>query len=170
MTTIENKIDYSDLMYRSLSEFHSQDPENEIHVYYRGSVKHLSKKFIKTHHKKISSISKKLGFNSLVTFHHEVGSETTIHNRPRLSYLLRLIEEGQIKNLYVENTDRLSGNQQDWNYIRRILIENKVNLFVGDGTNYELDDPMDDFIFGIMKELSKFEESLREEKSRKGKS
>lgn len=115
-------------------------------------------------------LSEKLGFEPVV---HNEGSKSShnddITTRPVLSQIMDQIEQGKIKNLYVFNTDRLSRNQQVWNFIRLKLTSNKVTLYVSEGTKYQLDDPMDDFILGIMSEVSRYDNSLRTNRLRLGK-
>ena len=115
-------------------------------------------------------LSEKLGFEPII---HNEGSKSShgddIETRPVLTNIMDQIDKGLIQNLYVFNTDRLSRNQQVWNFIRLRLTQNKVTLYVSEGTTYQLDDPMDDFIFGIMSEVSKYDNSLRTNRLRMGK-
>jgi len=115
-------------------------------------------------------LSKKLGFEPII---HNEGSKSShnddITTRPVLTRIMDMIDKGEIKNLYVFNTDRLSRNQQVWNFIRLRLTQNKVSLYVSEGTVYQLDDPMDDFIFGVMSEVSKYDNSIRTNRLRMGK-
>ena len=114
-------------------------------------------------------LSERLGMNPII---HNEGSKSShsdnIEVRPILSDLMMRIEEGEIKNLYVYNNDRLSRNESVWFHIRMKLKNNGVTLYVGDGTKYNLDHPMDEFIFGIMSEVSKYDNSIRSERLRRG--
>ena len=63
--------------------------------------------------------AKSLGFKHRVW---NEGGQSSSHddleNRPVLVELLSLIDEGEVKHLYVFNTDRLSRNQKTWGMIR----------------------------------------------------
>ena len=54
------------------------------------------------------------------------------------------INNGDVKNLWVFNNDRLSRNENVWNIIRLTLRQNGCRLFVGEGTEYDLKNYMDD--------------------------
>lgn len=115
-------------------------------------------------------LAERLGMEAVI---HNEGSASShsdnIEERPTLSKLMYMIEEGNVKNLYVYNNDRLSRNESVWFHIRLKLKDNGVTLYVGDGTKYNLDHPMDEFIFGIMSEVSKYDNSIRTERLRRGK-
>ena len=104
--------------------------------------------------------------------HNEGGRSShsdSIEDRPILTQLLTDVEEGKVKYLYVYNNDRLSRNENVWTLIRRRLKENDVTLYVGDGTKYELSSDLDNFIFGILSEVTKYDNSIRTERLRRGK-
>jgi DNA invertase Pin-like site-specific DNA recombinase len=90
-----------------------------------------------------------------------------LNNRPALVELLTEIEDGQVKNLFVYNTDRLSRNQKTWGMIRIKLLEHKVTLHTASG-RIELKNPMDDLLLGIMSEISQYDNKIRTERSRQG--
>ena len=72
-----------------------------------------------------------------------------LDNRPVLMKLLDQVDKGNIKHLYVFNTDRLSRNQKTWGLIRYKLLQNSVLLYVGSDPNpIDLSDP-----FNILLEL-----------------
>ena len=63
--------------------------------------------------------------------HNEGGissSKDTLENRPVMLNLLKMMDEGKVKNLYVWNTDRLSRNQITWYTIRQKMVKNGVVL------------------------------------------
>ena len=69
-------------------------------------------------------LAKKLDMDYVI--HNEGGtssSKDTLDSRPVLLNLLKLIDEGSVKNLYVWNTDRLSRNQITWYTIRQKMIK-----------------------------------------------
>jgi DNA invertase Pin-like site-specific DNA recombinase len=114
-------------------------------------------------------LSNKLGMKYQV--HNEGGissSKDTLENRPVMLNLLRLMEEGKIKNLYVWNTDRLSRNQITWFSIRRTMVKNCVVLYTSNGI-HNTQDYMENMILGILSEVSQYDNKVRTERSRLGK-
>ncbi len=115
-------------------------------------------------------VSQKLGMKPI--FWNE-GSKSSssdlIEDRPVLDELMFRINKGDVSNIWVFNNDRLSRNENVWNTIRITLRKNNVTLYVGEGTKYSLENYMDDFIFGIMSEVTKYDNRLRTERLRRGK-
>jgi len=115
-------------------------------------------------------VSEKLGMNPII---HNEGSKSSssenIEERPILNDLMFKINDGEVRNLWVFNNDRLSRNENVWNTIRLTLRKNECKLYVGEGTEYQLENMMDDFIFGIMSEVTKYDNRLRTERLRRGK-
>lgn len=91
-----------------------------------------------------------------------------LNNRPVLRDLLSKIESGEIKHLFVFNTDRLSRNETTWGLIRLILVKHDVTLHTPSGIFY-LSNPTDKLLLGILSEISSYDNSLRTERSRLGK-
>jgi len=89
-------------------------------------------------------------------------------NRPVLTKLLDEVEQGHIKHLFVFNTDRLSRNEQTWMFIRLTLKKNQVKLYTSNGV-HDLNNPIDKLLFGILQEVSSYDNYLRSERSRLGK-
>ena len=115
-------------------------------------------------------VAKKLGFNPII---HNEGSRSSssddITERPVLSKLLSDIDDGKIRNVWCFNQDRLSRNQTVWFTIRRMFKINEVMLYVSEGVKYDLSDKMDDFIFGIISEVTKYDQSIRTDRLKRGK-
>jgi site-specific DNA recombinase len=115
-------------------------------------------------------VSQKLGMKYI---EHNEGSKSSntdfIEERPILNELMFKINNGEVKNLWVFNNDRLSRNENVWNTIRLTLRKNGCHLYVGEGTKYNLESSMDDFIFGIMSEVSKYDNRIRTDRLRRGK-
>ena len=68
--------------------------------------------------------------------HNEGGSSSSkdnLDNRPILLNLLKLMDKGVVKHLYVWNTDRLSRNQITWYSIRQKMVKNSVILYTSNG-------------------------------------
>ena len=115
-------------------------------------------------------VSEKLGMKPIIWNEGSKSSNSDmIEERPILNDLMFKINDGKVKNLWVFNNDRLSRNENVWNTIRLTLRKNGCSLFVGEGTKYKLENYMDDFIFGIMSEVSKYDNRLRTERLRRGK-
>lgn len=95
-------------------------------------------------------------------------SNDDLSNRPVLSELLQAVQEGEVKHLYVWNTDRLSRNLQTWGFIRLLLIKNDVHLHTPTGEMI-LSDPQTNLMLGIMSEFSQYDNSIRIERFRLGK-
>ncbi len=89
-------------------------------------------------------------------------------NRPELAQILTRIESGEIKHLWVFNTDRLSRNETTWSIIRLKLLQNDVKLHTASGT-FQLSNPMDKLLLGILSEISAYDNTLRTERVRLGK-
>ena len=144
---------------------------NDLHIYLRVSSETQLTDGFGIENQKDSGLKlcDRLGMNPII---HNEGSKSShtdsIEDRPILSNLMMKVEEGEVKNLYVYNNDRLSRNEKVWFHLRMKLKENGVTLYSGDGTKYDLDHPMDEFIFGIMSEVSKYDNSIRSERLRRG--
>jgi DNA invertase Pin-like site-specific DNA recombinase len=89
-------------------------------------------------------------------------------NRPVMLELLRLMDKGIVKNLYVYNTDRLSRNQITWYTIRQKMIANNVKLYTPKGI-HDTNDTMENMILGIMNEIAVYDNKTRADRSRLGK-
>ena len=145
---------------------------DDLHIYLRvSSETQMTDGFGLDNQREVGlKLCDRLGMNPI---EHNEGSKSShtddILDRPILSKMLMDIEEGLIKNVYVYNNDRLSRNESVWFTIRKKLKENGVTLYVGEGTQYNLDHPMDEFIFGIMSEVTKYDNSIRTERLRRGK-
>ena len=112
--------------------------------------------------------SKKLGMKHKVW--NEGGqssSKDDLGNRPVLVNLLKGIDDGDVKHLYVWNTDRLSRNMNTWGMIRFKLIKNEITLHTPTGKQI-LSDPQTNLMLGIMSEISQYDNKLRTERFRLG--
>jgi DNA invertase Pin-like site-specific DNA recombinase len=96
------------------------------------------------------------------------GSKDDLSNRPLLLSILNEIDRGEIKHLYVWNTDRLSRNLNTWGMIRLKLIQQDITLHTPTGKQ-QLSDPQTNLMIGIMSEFSQYENQLRTERFRVGK-
>ena len=96
------------------------------------------------------------------------GKDDLTH-RPVLLDLLQEIEKGRVRQLYAWNTDRLSRNQRTWNTIRWKLYDADVMLHTSKGPIDLRGNPQDELLFGILSEISSYDNKLRAERSRMGK-
>lgn len=144
---------------------------NDLHIYIRVSSDTQMIEGFGLENQRNSGLKlcERMGMNPII---HNEGSKSSntdsIEDRPTLSKLMMMVEEGEVKNLYVYNNDRLSRNETVWFLLRMKLKTNGVTLYVGEGTKYNLDNHMDEFIFGVMSEVSKLDNSVRSERLRRG--
>ena len=113
-------------------------------------------------------ISKKL--NMKYRIHDEGGissSKDTLENRPIMLNLLRLMDEGICKHLWVYNTDRISRGHT-WYFIRKKMVDNGVILYTSTG-RYDTTGTMENLILGILSEVSQYDNKVRTDRSRLGK-
>lgn len=115
-------------------------------------------------------VSELKGMNPII---HNEGSKSshleTIEHRPILRELLYRMDEGDVKNLWVYQMDRLSRNDVVSFQIRQKIKQNGVRLYVNDTNEFELDNPTDKLMFTIMEGISEFDNSIRTERLRRGK-
>jgi len=113
--------------------------------------------------------SKELGFSyKLWNEGGKSSSNDDLANRPVLDDLLRQIDKGLVKHLYVWNTDRLSRNLMTWGMIRTSLIKNDVHLHTPTGEQI-LSDEVTNMVIGILSEVSQYDNRLRTQRTRLGK-
>ena len=98
---------------------------------------------------------------------HSSASENPM-DRPILRKLLARIENGTIRHLFVYNQDRLSRNEIAWTTLKVVLIKNEVILYTPNNI-MSFDNPMDRLLFGVVSEISAYENALRSERTRQGK-
>lgn len=91
-----------------------------------------------------------------------------LSNRPVLDDLLRKIEKGQVKHLFVWNTDRLSRNTTTFGMIRTTLVKHKVTLHTPTGEQ-QLSDDVTNMVIGILSEVAQYDNRLRTQRTRLGK-
>ena len=124
---------------------------------------------LKTQQEQGVELSKKWGMKYQI--HNEGGtssSKDTLDNRPVMLNLLKLMDEGVVKHLYVYNTDRISRNQSTWYLIRQKMVKNEVVLYTSNG-KYDTSGSMENLILGILSEVSQYDNKVRTERSRIGK-
>jgi len=103
--------------------------------------------------------------------HNEGGASSakdSLDNRPVMLNLLRLMDQGVVKNLYVWNTDRLSRNPVTWYLIRQKMVKNGVILYTNHGI-HDTTDFLENMVLGILSEVAQYDNLVRTERSRLGK-
>ena len=142
-----------------------------LHIYTRvsTSIQEDEGTSLKTQKEIGIELSKKLGMTYQI--HDEGGmssSKDNLDNRPVLLNILKGMDDGIIKNLYVWNTDRLSRNQITWYTIRQKMVKNGVVLYTSNCI-HKTTDFMENMILGILSEVSQYDNQVRMERSRLGK-
>ena len=147
--------------------------DNELHIYVRvSSHTQLSDGFgLETQRESGDKLSKQLGLKPILWDEGDASSsKDDLDNRPVIVELLDTIERGEVKHLYVFNTDRLSRNQQTWGFIRYKLSSNNVLLYTGNNPSpIDLSDMTQDLLLGILGEISSYDNKLRRKRLTLGK-
>ncbi len=144
----------------------------DLHIYLRVSSEiQSSDGFGLENQKELGlKVSKIKGMNPII---HNEGPKSshleTIEHRPILRELLYRMEEGEVKNLWVYQMDRLSRNDVVSFQIKQSIKRNGVRLFISDNNEYDLENPSDKLMFSIMEGISEFDNSIRTERLRRGK-
>lgn len=104
--------------------------------------------------------------------HHDERSASSskdhLDNRPVIRELLARISEGEIKHIYIYSLDRLSRNTTTSTFIRETLRKNGCTLYTNTNeTNLESHEQ--NLLFGIISEISQYENMLRKERLNHGK-
>ena len=109
------------------------------------------------------SLSKELSFEHKIWNEGSASSSNdNLDKRPVLLNLLDEMERGEIKHLYVYNSDRLSRNQNTWGLIRWKISKNSVLLYTGRDTSpIDTNDPTQNLVMGVLSEISQYENQIR---------
>jgi len=148
--------------------------KNELHIYLRVSsqIQKTDGYGLEDQKKLGLKVCEKMGMTPIIHNEGNLSSHSeSYEDRPILSNLMFEINSGNVNHLWVFNTDRLNRDDEDYlvcNIIRFTLRKNEVILYVGEGTKYNLKNFTDDFLFGIMSEVSKYDNRLRTERLRRG--
>ena len=142
-----------------------------LHIYTRVSSMVQSEDGTSLETQKMDGIRKSVELD----FDHVVWNEggksshsSDIETRPVLVDLLSEVEKGNVKHLYVYNTDRLSRNDRTWSIIRWKLKSNDVVVYTNTG-RIDLSNPLDDLLMGLLSEISQYDNKIRTDRSRRGK-
>ena len=92
-----------------------------------------------------------------------------IEDRPVLAEMMSQVQDGQIKHIFVEYTDRLSRNQKSWSAIRFLLERHEVKLYTASSTEpLDLQDPTDELILAVLSAINIFENKQRKNRMTTG--
>lgn len=94
--------------------------------------------------------------------------DAELSNRPVLRALLSEVDAGRVQHLFVYNTDRLARSDIGWTFIKAKLVQQGVTLHTQHG-QYQLDDPTNKLILGLMATFSSYDNDLRADRTRLGK-
>lgn len=93
-----------------------------------------------------------------------------IDDRPVLAEMMSQVQDGIVKNLFVEYTDRLSRNQKSWSAIRFLLERHEVKLYTASSFEpLDLQDPLDELILVVLSAINIFENKQRNNRMNTGK-
>ena len=96
--------------------------EKEIlHIYIRVSTTNQEELGTSLKHQEKVGIKKAKDLGMEYEIHNELSASSSLEgftNRPIFTRLLRMVEDGEVKNVFVYNTDRLSRNTINWGIIR----------------------------------------------------
>ena len=95
--------------------------------------------------------------------HHE-----DLQNRPVLMGLMKEIEDGNVKNVFVYNNDRLSRNEVAQQTIRLSFLKNEVILYTKDG-KFDLSNPSDKLLKSLLDAIAQYDNELRAIRTSEGK-
>ena len=91
----------------------------------------------------------------------EFSSEEPLFNRPILRDLLRAVQTGDVKQLFVWSTDRLSRDEALWTMIKyQYLVQHGVGLYLPTG-QVNLNDPVSKTIVSLLGSISQYDHELR---------
>lgn len=145
-------------------------PRDKLHIYLRVSsdAQEADGYGLEIQRKGGLAAAKQYGLEPIV---HEEGAASsfneTLDNRPAITNLMRMVADGEVKHLYVYNTDRLSRNEQTAAAIRFNLQKNKVKVYHNNGV-VDLESPSDKLLYGILAQLSVYDNEIRLDRLRKG--
>ena len=144
---------------------------SELHIYSRVSsvVQEEDGTSLDTQKDAGERLAKQLGFTPILW--NEGGQSSAsedLTNRPVLRKLLERVNDGTVQHVFVYNTDRLSRNEATWSVIRLRFVKAKVTLHTPGGV-FNLSNPMDKMLLGIMSEISTYDNALRSERTLLGK-
>jgi len=141
--------------------------EKEIlHIYIRVSTTNQEELGTSLKHQEKVGIKKAKDLGMEYEIHNELSASSSLEgftNRPIFTRLLRMVEDGEVKNVFVYNTDRLSRNTINWGIIRERFKNKDVKIFTENG-KIDLNNKIENLTFGILTEFAVYENELRRER------
>ena len=141
--------------------------EKEIlHIYIRVSTTNQEELGTSLKHQEKVGIKKAKDLGMNYEIHNELSASSSLEgftNRPIFTRLLRMVEDGEVKNVFVYNTDRLSRNTINWGIIRERFKNKDVKIFTENG-KIDLNNKIENLTFGILTEFAVYENELRRER------
>lgn len=141
----------------------------KIAIYCRVSTEEQKKTGISLHdqHQRGIEFCQKHNYSYEIFEDGGISGEDPIEKRPALNELIERIlskfmvldneEINEFYGIYVIALDRLSRNTKVSRFIKETLVENKVKLFVSDGTETNFEDPNDNLMFEFKSLLDEYE-------------
>jgi DNA invertase Pin-like site-specific DNA recombinase len=142
-----------------------------LHIYIRVSTvsQQTDGTSLKTQREVGEQRAKSLGFRSQLwdeggkSSHHEDVAE-----RPVFNSLYQAIKSGEVKHVFVYDQSRLSRNDVVASVFRHECRKQGVNIYTKDGS-YDLTNPSDNLLTQVMNAVAEFDNSVRVDRSRRGK-
>ena len=135
-----------------------------LHIYTRVSTTTQSEKGMSLTNQRERGIevSQRLGMNFNIW--NEGGKSSykdDLLNRPILMKMIDGWKDGTIKNVYVTDFDRLSRKGTTWYIILRDIEKYGINVYVSDGTKYDINNEYDKLMLTIVSGVSQFDQTQR---------
>lgn len=142
----------------------SKKNKETLHIYSRVSTTSQSEKGMSLINQRERGIevSKSLGMEYKIW--NEGGKSSfsdDLLNRPILMSLVDGWKDGSVKNVYVTDFDRLSRKGTSWYVILRDIEKYGINVYVGSGTKYDINDEYDKLMLTIVSGVSQFDNTQR---------
>ena len=91
-------------------------------------------------------------------------------SRPELDRMMKDARQKKFKHVVFWKVDRLGRNSVSWINIHYILVQYKVNLYVGKSSSpYDLNSEMDELVFKVLTSITTYDNKLRLKRSVNGK-
>ena len=142
-----------------------------LHIYTRVSTtSQVEKGFsLQNQRDKGIELSKKLKMDYKIWNEGGKSSFGELLDREVLCDLLDGMKNGEVKNLFVYDIDRLSRNKDSWYLILRDLEKYEVSVYTSNGQTYDLGNESDELIMGMFSLVSQWDNKQRLRRFKQGK-
>jgi|GEM_PF-2377415 len=137
-----------------------------IGLYLRVSSEKQEKKYSITSQRE-KGITFANSINENYVIYQEAESAKGMIFREELKRLFSDIESNIIQKVWVVNIDRVARNLEDALFIKKLFLDNKVELYV-DGKYYDFSNSIEKLSYNIQSAISEFENDKRSEKTKSG--